>query len=182
MLQAFPPIRTSTTTSIIKKTGRVVRRGVMVSLVLLLLLGLGLCAGSFALYNYFTTRNTTPTATSGVPAAAAKADDFVNSLANHTYDRAYGDLSTTITNQNSQSQFTQEAQQEDTCYGGVTGDTRMDNNTTAQGNGLNYVYTLNREKMSKPYQLHVTLQQDDGGNWQITDYNSNITSVQPTCK
>ncbi len=182
MLQAFPPIRTSTTTSIIQKTGRVVRRGVAVSLVLLLLLGLGLCAGSFALYHYFTTRNTTPTAASGVPAAAAKADDFVNSLMHHTYDRAYGDLGTTITNQNSQNQFTQEAQQEDTCYGGVTGDTRMDNNTTAQGSGLNYVYTLNREKMSKPYQLRITLQQDDGGNWQITDYNSNIASVQPTCK
>ena len=182
MLQAFPPIRDSATTTIIKKTGRVVRRGVMVSLVVLLLLGLGLCAGSFALYHYFTTRNTAPTATSGIPAAAAKADDFVNSLQNHTYDRAYSDLGTTITSQNSQNQFIQEAQQEDTCYGGVTGDTRMDNNTTAQGNSLNYVYTLNRGKMSKPYQIHVTLQQDDGGNWQIIDYNSNITSVQPTCK
>ncbi|GAC1632318.1 MAG: hypothetical protein NVS4B11_33090 [Ktedonobacteraceae bacterium] len=182
MLQAFPPIRTSTTTSIMKKTGRVVRRGAIVSLVVLLLLGLGLCAGSFALYHYFTTRNTAPVATSGVPAAAARADDFMNSLANHTYDRAYGDLGTTITNQTSQNQFTQQAQQEDICYGAVTGDTRMDNNTTTQGNGLNYVYTLNRGKMSKPYQIHVTLQQDDGGNWQITDYNSNIASVQPTCK
>ena len=181
MLQAFPPIRTSTTTAIIKKTGRVVRRGAMVSLVVLLLLGLGLCAGSFALYHYFTTRNTTPAATSGVPAAAAKADDFINSLMHHTYDRAYGDLGPTLTGQTPQSQFTQQAQQEDTCYGAVTGDTRMDNNTTAQGSSLNYVYTLNRGKMSKPYQLHVTLQQDDGGNWQITHYNSNITSVQPTC-
>ena len=181
MLQAFPPIRDSATTTIIKKTGRVVRRGVVASLIVLLLLGFGLCAGSFALYHYFTTRNTAPTATSGVPAAAAKADDFVNSLQNHTYDRAYSDLGTTITNQTSQNQFTQQAQQEDTCYGTVTGDTRMDNNTTAQGTSLNYVYTLNRGKMSKPYQLHVTLQQDDGGNWQIIDYNSNIASVQPAC-
>jgi len=181
MLQAFPPIRTSTATTIMQKTGRVVRRGVMISLVVLFLLGLGLCAGSFALYRYFTTRNTAPVATSGVPAAAVKADDFVNSLMNHTYDRAYSDLGTTITNQTSQNQFIQQAQQEDTCYGAVTGDTRMDNNTTTQGNGLNYVYTLNRGKMSKPYQIHVTLQQDDGGNWQIIDYNSNIASVQPSC-
>ncbi len=182
MMQAFPPVKTSNTTAIIKKTGRVVRRGAIVSLVLILLLGLGLCAGSFALYHYFTTRNTAPTSTSGIPAAATKADDFVNSLAHRTYNQAYGDLSATITNQTSQDQFTQQAQQEDTCYGAVTGDTRMDNNTTAQGNNLNYVYTLNRGKMSKPYQLHVTLQQDNGGNWQITDYNSNIASVQPSCK
>ncbi|GAC1674798.1 MAG: hypothetical protein NVS9B9_30490 [Ktedonobacteraceae bacterium] len=182
MMQAFP-LKTTTTTSFIKKTGRFVRRGSIISFVVLLLLGLGLCVGSFALYHYFTTpNNTTPAATSGVPAAATRADDFVNSLANHTYDRAYGDLGTTITNQTLQKQFTQQAQQEDTCYGAVTGDTRMDNNTTAQGSTLNYVYTLNRSKMSKPYQLHITLQQDGGGNWQITDYNSNIASVQSACK
>lgn len=181
LLQPFPS-KTAMASSILYKTGRVVRRGLAVSLLLLFLLGLGLCGGSFALYHYFTTRNTAPAATAGVPAAAAKADDFVASLANHTYDRAYGDLGTTITNQTSQNQFAQQAQQEDTCYGAVTGDTRMDNNTTTQGNSLNYVYTLNRGKMSKPYQLHITLKQDDGGNWQITDYNSNIASVQPACK
>ncbi len=181
MLQAFPPVRTSTATSMIQKTGRVVRRGVITSLIILSLLALGLCGGSFALYRYFVGGNTTPTATSGVPAAAAKADDFVNSLAHQTYDRAYGDLGPSITNSSSINQFTQLGQQEDACYGTVTGDTRMDNNTTAQGSSLNYVYTLNRSKMSKPYQIHVTLKQDDGGNWQITDYNSNITSVQPSC-
>ncbi len=182
MQQAFPT-KTATASSILYKTSRVVRRGVTVSLVLLLLLGLGLCGASFAAYRYFTTRNTPATvATSGVPAAAAKADDFVTALSNHTYDHAYSDLGTTITNQTSQNQFIQQAQQEDMCYGAVTGDNRVNNNTTAQGNSLNYVYNLNRGKMSKPYQLHITLQQDDGGNWQITDYNSNISSVQPTCK
>ncbi len=181
-MQAFSPLQTSTTTSIIQKTGRVVRRGIAVSFTLLLLLGLGLCAGSYAIYHYFTTQSTAPAATSGVPAAAAKADDFVNSLLNHTYDRAYGDLGSTITNQTSQTQFMQQAQQEDSCYGPVTGDMRMDNNITTKGNSLDYVYTLNRGKMSKPYQIHIVLQQDDGGNWQITDYNSNITSIQPACK
>ena len=181
MPQTFPT-KTATASSIIYKTSRVVRRGITVSLILLLLLGLGLCGVSFAAYHYFTTRNTpTTVATSGVPAAAAKADDFVTALSNHTYDHAYGDLGTTVTNQTSQGQFIQQAQQEDTCYGAVTGDSRENNNTTAQGNTLNYVYDLNRGKMSKPYQLHVTLQQDDGGNWQITDYNSNISSVQPAC-
>ncbi len=182
MLQAFAPVRTSTQRSILQKTGRAVRRGVVTSLVLLLLFALVLCGGSFALYRYFIGGNTTPVATTGVPAAAAKADDFINSLAHQTYARAYSDLGPSITNSSSINKFTQVAQQEDTCYGAVTGDTRMDNNTTAQGKNLNYVYTLNRGKMSKPYQLHVTLQQDDGGNWQITDYNSNIASVQPTCK
>ena len=179
VLQA--PVRTSTATSIIQKTGRVVRRGVITSLIVLSLLALGLCGGSFALYRYFIGGNTTPTATSGVPAAAAKADDFVNSLAHQSYDRAYGDLGSSITNSSSVNQFTQLGQQEDTCYGTVTGDMRMDNNTTAQGSSLSYVYTLNRSKMSKPYQIHVTLKQDDGGNWQITDYNSNIASVQSAC-
>ena len=182
MLQAFPPIRTSAATSIMRKTGRVVQRGIVVSLVLLSLLGLGLCAASFAAYHYFTTRNaTTSVAASNIPAATAKANDFVTALANHTYNQAYNDLGTTITNQTSESQFAQQAQQEDTCYGGVTGDNREDNNTTEQGNTVNYVYDLNRGKMSKPYQLHITLQQDNGGNWQISDYNSNITSVQPSC-
>ncbi len=182
MMQPTFPTKTATASSILYKTTRVVGRGIAVSLVLLLLLGLGLCGASFAAYQYFTNRPTpAPVATNGVPAATAKADDFVTALSNHTYDHAYGDLGTTITNQTSQDQFMQQAQQEDTCYGAVTGDTRMDNNTTSQGNNLNYVYTLNRGKMVKPYQIHVTLQQDDGGNWQITDYNSNITSVQRTC-
>ncbi len=171
-----------TAKSVIQKTGRVIRRGVIILLTTIILLGLGLCGAGFAAYHYFTPRNTAPTATNGVPAAAAKADDFVTAIAHHAYDRAYSDLGPSITNQTPKNTFTQQAQQEDSCYGVVAGDSRMNNNTTAQGNGLDYVYTLTRAKMSKPYQLHVTLQQDDGGNWQVINYNSNITAVQPTCK
>ncbi len=179
-----PPITSFSprATSAIQKTGRIVRRGVFALLTIILLVILALCGGGYAAYHYFTTRNTaTTTASNGIPAATTKADDFVNAIASHNYDHAYSDLGPSITNQTSKDAFTQQIQQEDGCYGAVSGDNREVNNTTAQGNNLNYVYNLTRSKMSQPYQLHVTLQQDDGGNWQITDYNSNITSVQSAC-
>jgi len=184
----FPPITTflpgrsipPRATSAIRKTGRIVRRGAFALLTIIFLLILALCGGGYAAYHYFTTRNTA-TASNGVPAATTKADDFVNSLVSHNYDHAYTDLGSSITNQTSKDKFTQDVQQEDGCYGAVSGDNRVTNNTTAQGNSLNYVYNLTRSKMSHPYQLTVTLQQDNGGNWQITDYHSNIDSVQSAC-
>jgi serine/threonine protein kinase len=167
-------------TSVIRKTGRIVRRGVITFFTVMFLLILALCGGSYAVYHYFTMSNTV-TASNGVPAATTKADDFVNAIASHNYDHAYSDLAPSLSNQTSRSTFIQQVQQEDTCYGAVSGDNRVVNNTTAQGNSFNYVYNLTRSKMTQPYQLTVTLQQDDGGNWQVTDYHNNITSVQSAC-
>ncbi len=171
-----PPVRTSSRV----KSGGIIRRGISVLLSIVLLVGLGLCGLGYAAYHFFTTNNA-PVSTTGTPGATAKANDFVNAVASGNYDHAYNDLSTAITNQTSKNAFLQQIRQEDTCYGSVTGDSRIETDTTAQGNNLNYVYQVTRGKLSRPYQLHVTLQQDNSGNWQITDYNSNIESVQPAC-
>lgn len=188
-MTTFPPFTTflpgksipPRATSAIRKTGRVLRRGLIILLTVVFLLALALCGGGYAAYHYFTTRNTAPIASNGVPAATTKADDFVNAVVNHNYDHAYADLGPSITNQTSKDTFVQQIQQDNNCYGAISGDNRVINNTTTQGNSLNYVYNMTRSKMSQPYQLTVALQQDDGGNWQITDYHNNITSVQATC-
>ncbi|MFL5658184.1 MAG: hypothetical protein ACJ8CB_28870 [Ktedonobacteraceae bacterium] len=105
------------------------------------------------------------------------ASDFVQAVSNRNYDQAYNDLGPQITKQTSRSQFIQNAQCEDSSYGAVTG--YRNASKTSQGNSLSYVYLVTRGKLSQPYHLHLTLQQNSSGNWQVTDYNSDLSP--PAC-
>jgi serine/threonine protein kinase len=163
-----PPVKTS---------GRMIKKGLKWGLgtlaVIVLLGGLLLCGLGFAAYQFFLSPST-PKATNSA-GAAALANDFVHDIASQNYDRAYNDLAPSLTSQTSRTQFTQQAQSEDRCDGVVTAAMRTD--TTTQGNALIYNYTMTRARLQQPYQLHLTLQQANSGNWQIINYGSNVSSV-----
>jgi hypothetical protein len=102
------------------------------------------------------------------------ANDFMQAVSNRNYDQAYNDLGPPVTRDTTRDQFKKQAQSEDSCYGPVTRYTVLNAGTPSKGNTLSYSYTITREKLSKPYQLDLTLQQGSSGNWQVTDYNSNV--------
>ncbi len=129
----------------------------------------------YALFNFIAGIN----ASAG---AATTASDFLNNLANRNYDQAYRDLDATITVQVSSDEFQQQAQNDDHCYGSVTNYTELEGSATTQDNTQSYSYTITRSKLSKPYQLHLTLQQDNYGDWKITSYGNDLGPQPPTCK
>lgn len=104
------------------------------------------------------------------------ATDFVQAIAHRNYDQAYNDLGSSVANQTSRTQFKQQAQSEDSCYGTIS-----NYQAIASTQPPKYSYTLSRTKMQKTYQLNLTLQQNSSGTWQITDYQSNIDTVQSSC-
>jgi tRNA A-37 threonylcarbamoyl transferase component Bud32 len=161
----------------VRKLARGLRRGVGILLSIVLLGGLLLCGLGFAAFRHFTAQS--PANGTDSAGATALANDFVQALSNREYDQAYNDLGPPVTRQTTRAQFKQEAQSEDRCYGDVTGN--RSNGIPSQGKTLSYRYTLTRVKLHKPYQLQLTLQQNSSGNWQVTDYNSNVTSIQPAC-
>ncbi len=165
----------------VKTSGRMIKKGLkwgLGTLALFIVLGaLLLCGLGFAAFHFFLSPGTTTVTNQA--GATALANDFVHAIAVQNYDRAYNDLGPPLTSQTSRTQFTQQDQSEDRCYGAVTGYTSA--GTATQGSTLTYNYTVTRARLQQPYQLHVTLQQDSSGNWQIIDYGSNVSSVQPTC-
>jgi hypothetical protein len=142
-----------------------------------LLGGLLLCGLGFAAFRYFTAQS--PANGTDSVGATALANDFVQAISNRDYDQAYNDLGPPVTSQTTRAQFKQEAQSEDRCYGDMTG--YRSNGIPSQGKALSYSYTVTRAKLQKHYQLQLTLQQNSSGNWQVTDYKSNVTSIQSVC-
>jgi hypothetical protein len=118
--------------------------------------------------------------------AAATANDFLTSLSKSDYTHAYSDLGPPITLQpNIQENFQQQAQRLDSCYGPVKSFSEVADSAVYQGNSQSYTYTIVRSKLTKPYQLRLTLQQDqDGNSWKITDYGNDLGPGQgaPACK
>jgi hypothetical protein len=117
--------------------------------------------------------------------AASTAGDFTSSLSSQNYAQAYKDLGASITIQMAQDEFVQRAQTDDRCYGQITKISEVPNSATSQGNSQSYSYDITRSKLSKPYQLRLTLQQDQGGTdtWKIMNYGSDLGPGQaPTCK
>lgn len=117
--------------------------------------------------------------------AATTSADFLNALSTHNYAQAYQDLGAVITIQVSQDDFTQQAQNDDRCYGSITSYSEVANSATTQGNSQSYTYNIIRSKSSKAYQLRLTLQQDQNSNsWKITDYGNDLGPGQsaPVCK
>jgi len=161
----------------IKTSGRMLKKGLKLGLgtlaIIVVLGALLLCGLGFAAFHFFLSPATTTVTNQA--GATALANDFVQAIASQNYGRAYNDLGPSLTSQTSRTQFTQQAQSEDRCYGVVTAYTSA--GTATQGNSLIYYYTMARARLQQPYQLHVTLQQDTSGNWQISDYGSNVSSA-----
>lgn len=181
-VQVAKPVETSPITSFhepVRKITRGLKRGVRVLAATVVVGILLLCILTYSTFRFFTTRNSTPEPTStNTAGATALATDFMQAISQRNYDQAYNDLGPPVANQTSRTQFKQQAQKEDACYGAAS---RYTVATNAQGNPPKYSYTISRAKMQKSYQLNLTLQQNSAGSWQITDYQSNIDTVQPSC-
>ena len=132
------------------------------------------CVIGFAAANLISASN----ASSG---AATTTADFLQQLSARNYDQAFDDLGANITVQTTQDEFTREAQRDDTCYGPVTNYSEVPGSATNQNNTQTYTYTVTRSKLSKPYQLKLTLQQDNYSDWKITDYGPDLGPTTPTC-
>lgn len=164
------PIAPSAIPKSARKLGHGLRRGLKVLAILVVMCGLLVCGLGYAAFHYFSAQNT-PVSTAG---ASAMAGDFMQAVSNRNYDQAYNDLGPPVTRDTTRDQFKNQAQSEDSCYGTVTHYTVINAGTQSKGNTLSYRYTITREKLSRPYQLDLTLQQGSSGNWQVTDYNSNV--------
>jgi hypothetical protein len=155
------------------------RRNFFVLLGIFALSALLACGIGYAVFNYVTGLS----ASSG---AATTANHFLNALSNRNYDQAYNDLDPTITLQLTQDAFTQEAEYTDRCFGPVETYTEIPNSATVQGNGTiqSYTYSVTRSKVGKPYQFHLTLQQNPNtpSDWKISSYGDSLGPAQPTCK
>ncbi len=136
------------------------------------------CVGGFVATNVINGIN----ASSG---AAATTSDFLTSLSKQDYAQAYKNLGAAITIQLSQDDFTKQAQSDDRCYGPITNYSEVANSAQQQGNSQAYTYTITRSKLTRSYQMRLTLQQDTEGNtWKITDYGKDLGPGQQssTCK
>jgi hypothetical protein len=136
------------------------------------------CAGGFIATNVINGINTS----SG---AATTATDFLTSLSKQNYAQSYKDLGAAITLQLSQDDFTKRAQSDDRCFGQITNYSEVPDSAQHQDNSQSYTYNITRSKISKPYQMHITLQQDsEGNNWKITDYGKDLGPDQQSssCK
>lgn len=164
------PIAPPAITTPARKLGHSLRRGLKAVAILVVLCGLLVCGLGYAAFHYFSVQNT-PVNTAG---ASAMASDFMQAVSNRNYDQAYNDLGPPVTRDTTRDQFKNQAQTEDSCYGPVTHYSVINAGTQSKGNTLSYRYTITREKLSKPYQLDLSLQQGSSGNWQVTDYNSDV--------
>ena len=135
------------------------------------------CGIGFTAVNFFAAIN--------APAGAAvTATDFLSALSNQNYDQAYNDLDATITVQLAPDDFKQQAQASDRCYGKVTDYSEVQD-SAVQNNPKSYSYnfTITRNKLTKPYTLHMTVQQNSYGDWRISSYgnNNDLGPGQPPC-
>ncbi len=125
------------------------------------------CGIGYAAVNFFSAIN----AEQG-PANAVTS--FLSSVENQSYSDAFQDLAPTLTIQITQQQFTQQAQNDDRCYGPVTDYSEVANSSTtsADGKTQGFTYTITRTLNGKAnaYQLRLSLQQDTSGNWKIASY------------
>ncbi len=145
-------------------------RGLLILGGVILLCTIGACLFGYSLGSNFLA---SLGASSG---AATTANDFLTSVSKHDYESAYNDLGGAVTMQLTLEQFEQQAQQDDTCYGGMKGYTEVPNSAVVQGNVQSYAYTISRAKISTAYQLRLTLQQDlEASNiWKVTSYGGDL--------
>ena len=134
------------------------------------------CYFGYVAFNYLNGLN----ASSG---AATTANDFLKSLSTQDYVQAYIDLGGNAQEQQTLEQFKDKALQDDTCYGIVKDYQEVAGSGTVQGNTQSYSYTITREKLPKPYQLHLTLEQSTNSpdNWKVISYGDDLGPAPPKC-
>ena len=120
---------------------------------------------------------------------ANTAADFLINLKSPHYDLAYKDLDATITGTLHPQDFQTMAQKNDSCYGPITDFNEVPGSATASpdGNTQSFSYAITRSKLTKSYQLTLTLQKDPNGNWDITRFvdgsgiPNDLGPMPPTC-
>jgi hypothetical protein len=112
---------------------------------------------------------------------AMTATHFLSSLSSSNYKDAYQDLGPGVTIRLNQDDFTKQMGNLDGQYGAITDYTEVDGSATVKNNTQSFAYTITRAKLSKPYQLTLTLQQNpnDNNTWKIVDYGQTLGPPQP---
>jgi hypothetical protein len=153
------------------------RRRLLIASGILVLIAIVAFVGGLALFSFLKSVSVS----SG---AASTATDFLNALNQQNYTQAYNDLGPAITLHVAPDHFTQQAQSYDRCFGPVTNYTEIPNSATASNtNSMTFHYSVTRKNASKPFQLQLTLQQDQTtGTWKISDYGNTLGPGAPTCK
>lgn len=169
---------------------RSVRRRLLVWGFVFIVCALLACGIGYAAVNFFSAIN-------AEQGPANTVTDFLSNLQSQNYNAAFNnDLAPTLTMPMTPQQFTQQAQEDDQCYGTVTdysevansatSSTSPDGKTKIQSFTYNITRTLNGK--AKTYQMHITLQQDTTtGNWKISNYDNGSSTTndlgpgQPPC-
>jgi hypothetical protein len=123
----------------------------------------------------------------GVSAGAAStASDFLTKLQSQDYSDAYQDLDATLTLPMSRQDFQNMAAADDKCYGPITNYIEVNGSATTSNNGntQSYTYTITRSKLSKTYQMTLTLQKESDGTWDISSFGKDLGPAPPpaTCQ
>ncbi|HYK86040.1 MAG TPA: hypothetical protein VEV19_11775 [Ktedonobacteraceae bacterium] len=153
------------------------RRRLIISSIILVFCCIAAYAIGYGAYNFLA-------ATNSAAGSAVVATDFLSNLKTGDYKQAYNDLDAVITVQTAPDDFAQQAKQDDTCYGTIT-DYNEIAGSAVQNSAQSYTYSfsITRSKLTKPYTLKMTLQQDQEGNWRISSYgnNNDLGPGQPAC-
>ena len=166
-----------------------VRRRLLIWSFVFIICALLACGIGYAAVNFFAAIN----ASQG---SANTVTDFLSNLQSQNYNSAFNDLAPTLTIPMTPQQFTQQAQNDDRCYGQVTDysevansattSTSPDGKTITQSFTYNITRTLNGK--AKTYQMHISLQQDTTtSKWRIISYNNGSSTTndlgpgQPPC-
>lgn len=164
---------------------RNVRRRLLVWGIVFIVCALLACGIGYAAVNFF----------KGISANQQQANtvtDFLSNLQSQNYNAAFNnDLAPTLTVPMTPQQFTQQAQEDDHCYGPVTDYSEVANSATTSTDGKTESFTYNITRTlsgkAKTYQMHITLQQDSTGNWKISSYGNGSSTTndlgpgQPPC-
>ena len=148
-------------------------------LIALIVLGIGAMLVfiiAYGLVNYFI----------GIGNSAGPANtavDFLLNLQDQHYDLAYKDLDATITGTLHPEDFQKMALADDRCYGPIKDFNEVEGSATSSNNGntQSFTYDMTRGKLTKTYQLTLTLQKDSDGNWDITSFGNDLGPAPPTC-
>lgn len=113
------------------------------------------------------------------------ASDFLSNLKAANYEQAYSYLDPTLTVETSKADFKQLAQNDDRCYGRVTDYNEVKDSAVSKTVGgvqtMTYTFSLTRSKLTRPYDLKLTLQKDAAGDWTIVSYGQDLGPAVPTC-
>ncbi len=147
----------------------------------LLLLCVGAAVVSYSLVANFLGatpqgKGNAPLGTRQERSASAVAGDFMQAVKSRSYLQAYKDLDDTLLVNLTADDFKSQAEHADGCYGPVSG-FQLTSSAVGQGTAQ-YVYSLTRGKLSRPYKFLLTLRQSQGI-WTITAYGDGNTLDPP---